>query len=467
MKKFFRYFLLLLLSLLLVGITYLLITFPPIMSGMAAKTMCSCVYVLGRSPESVKEKELSVFPGLGRARIEFIDSSAVIAHVLWSTKKAIYRKGLGCTLLSERSEEEVRSQKINLPNPPAHAEDTLGGPGILGSPVAGWAIYPPMSAQYPSIKQVIEEAFFESNPEKPKNTLAIIVLRDGQIIGEKYAEGFNQNSKFMGWSMTKGLTNALAGLLVKEGKLKLDQPAPVAEWQQDDRKQITLNDLMHASSGLGWSESYFLPGDFHNMFMHTDDKGGYAAAKKLKNKPGEFFEYSSGTSNLISKIIRQTVGDSIYHRFPYEKLFYKIGMYHTLLEPDASGTFVGSSYGYASARDWARFGLLFLNDGVWNGEQILPEGWVKYSTTPAPAAPIGQYGAHWWLNAGAKDHPEKSYHPGLPHDEFGAEGFEDQYIFIIPSQKLVVVRLGVSHHGFDITGLVQKMIRALPDHQQQ
>ena len=120
-------------------------------------------------------------------------------------------------------------------------------------------------------------------------------------------------------------------------------------------------------------------------------------------------------------------------------------MYHTLLEPDASGTFVGSSYGYASARDWARFGLLFLNDGVWNGEQILPEGWVKYSTTPAPAAPIGQYGAHWWLNAGAKDHPEKSYHPGLPHDEFVAEGFEDQYIFIIPSQKLVVVRLGVSH----------------------
>jgi CubicO group peptidase (beta-lactamase class C family) len=124
---------------------------------------------------------------------------------------------------------------------------------------------------------------------------------------------------------------------------------------------------------------------------------------------------------------------------------------------------VGSSYSYATARDWARFGLLFLNDGVWNGERILPEGWVKYSSTPAPAAPMGEYGAQFWLNAGAKNNPEKSYHPGIPHDEFGAEGFENQYVFIIPSRKLVLVRLGISHHGFDITGLTQRILTALPD----
>ena len=149
--------------------------------------------------------------------------------------------------------------------------------------------------------------------------------------------------------------------------------------------------------------------------------------------------------------------------FAYEKLFHKIGMYHTLIELDASGTFVGSSYGYASARDWARFGLLYLNDGIWNGERILPEGWVRYTATPATSAPIGQYGAHFWLNAGAANDVENSYHPGIPHDEFGAEGFEGQFIYIIPSKKLVIVRLGISHHGFDDVRLVQKIISALPE----
>ena len=191
-------------------------------------------------------------------------------------------------------------------------------------------------------------------------------------------------------------------------------------------------------------------------------KSGYAASKKSESKPGEVFEYSSGTTNLLQKIIRQTVGDSAYCRLPYDKLFYKLGMYHTLLEPDGSGTFVGSSYGYASARDWARFGLLYLNDGVIYGERILPEGWVKYSSTPTTSAPLGQYGAQWWLNAGAKDNPADSYHPGLPNDEYGAEGFEGQYVMIIPSRDIVIVRLGTSHHGFEIDGFVKNILAALP-----
>jgi CubicO group peptidase (beta-lactamase class C family) len=445
MKKILKYFLLVLLVLIGSLVIYLSITFPPIMSGMAAKTMCSCVFVLGRTPESVREKELSVFPGLSGSAIEIADSSSVTAHVLWSTRKAIYREGLGCTLLAERSEHEVRDQKLNLST-------------IV---MRDSAYELPMSTNS-AINSVIDDAFNEPDPEKPRNTLAILVIHDGKIVGERYAKGFNQRSRFMGWSMTKSITNALVGILVKEGKLSVDQPAPVIEWQNDERREITINHLMHASSGLVWSESYFKPGDFHNMFMHSDDKAAYAASKKLEFKPGEVFEYSSGTTNILSRIIRQAVGDTDYYRFPYEKLFHKTGMYEAIIEPDASGTFVGSSYGYASARDWGRFGLLYLNDGVVNGERILPEGWVKYSSTPAPAAPIGQYGAQMWLNAGAKDNPEKCYHPGLPSDEFGAEGFEDQFVFIIPSQKLVVVRLGISHYGTDIEGLVAKIIRALP-----
>jgi CubicO group peptidase (beta-lactamase class C family) len=418
--------------------------------------MCSCVFVMGRTPESVKEKELTVFPGLSSADIQIEDSLAVTAKVLWSSKKAIYRKGLGCTLLAQRSEEQVRAQEIAPPHPPAISQDSLLWPAGNVLPETR-----PAGVDYEALNAALEGGFEDADPAKPKNTLAILVVYDGQIVAEKYADGFDQNSMLMGWSMTKSLTNAITGTLVKGGKLELDKPAPVAEWQGDERKNITLNDLMHASSGLDWNETYFLPGDFHNMFMHSDDKGGYAAAKKAKYKPNEVFQYSSGTSNLISKIIRQTVGDSSYHRYPYDSLFYKIGMYHTLIEPDASGTLVGSSYGYATARDWARFGLLFLNDGVWNGRRLLPEGWVKYSSTPAPAAPIGQYGAQWWLNAGAKNDPAKCYHPGLPKEEYGAEGFEGQFVFIIPSKKLVIVRLGISHHGDGKIDLVRKIISAV------
>ncbi len=441
----------------LAGILFVLVNYPPILAGMASKLMCSCVYVMGRSPESVVQKELTVYPVMNTAKFEMKDSSSVTAAVLWATRKSIYRKGLGCTLLAERTEEEVLQQHPQLPHPPTINQDSIPWP--IGNQISDSTM---KGVDYTKIQLALQEAFEETDPEKTKNTLAVVILFDGKIVGEKYAEGLDPNTPLMGWSMTKSLINGLVGVLVQEGKLSISEPAPVPEWQNDDRKNITLNDLLHASSGLQWDESYFFPGDFHNMFMFSDDKGGYAASLKLKYKIGEHFEYSSGTTNLLSKIIRQTVGDEQYPRFAYEKLFYKIGMYHTLIEPDASGTFVGSSYGYASARDWARFGLLYLNDGVWNGERILPEGWVKYSSTPAPAAPQGEYGAHFWLNAGSQSNIENSYHPGIPHDEFGAEGFEEQFIFIIPSKKLVLVRLGISHHGFDDVGLTQKIISALP-----
>ncbi len=455
--KVLKYSLLLLLGLFLVVAGYLAIKFPPILAGMASKTMCSCVYVMGRTPESVVEKELTVFPGLNRAEFEFIDSTVVKATFGWKTRTSIFRKGLGCTLLAEQSEGEVHRQTPALPGPLPFAADTVDWP--LGDVTADSV---PAGVNAEAIRAAIAESFEETDPEKPKNTLAIIVVYDGQIVGERYAAGFSKDSPLMGWSMTKSFTNALIGRLVGEGKLKLEDPAPIDVWQQDDRKNITLNHLMQASSGLEWDESYFTPGHFHNMFMHSDDKAGYAAAQKLKYPIGTHWEYSSGTSNILAKIIRQTVGDANYPRYAYENFFHKIGMHHALVEPDASGTFVGSSYGYASARDWARFGLLFLNDGVVNGERILPEGWAAYSSTPAPMAPLGEYGAQFWLNAGEKENPQNCYHPGIPNDEYGAEGFEQQNVFIIPSKKLVLVRLGISHHGFDITGLTQKVIAALP-----
>lgn len=460
MKKFFKITALVLAGVVFVALAYVFITFPPILAGMAAKTMCSCVYISGRTYESVRDKELKVFPGLSSATVKFDNAdSSVTAGFFWKSSKAIFRKGLGCTLLAERTEEEVRNHKFNLAGPPRVNPDSIAWPmGNVSNNTASSGVNKEL------ITVALDSAFADQHPEKPKFTLAVVAVYDGQIVGERYAPGVDINSKLMGWSMTKSIVNALIGILVKEGKLDPTAPAPIEQWKDDDRKEITLNNLLQMNSGLDWFESYFIPtSPFHNMFIKSDDKSNYALNRKLKHKPGEFFEYSSGTTNILSRIIRQTVGDENYYRFPYEKLFYKAGMNHMVMEPDASGTFVGSSYSYGTARDWARFGLLYLNDGVSNGERILPEGWVNYTTTASPATPIGQYGAQWWLNKGAKDNSSIRKIPGLPVDAYWADGFEEQWVMVIPSRKLVVVRLGISHHGSAFPTLVNDIIKALPE----
>ena len=442
------------------ALLYVLITFPPVMAGMVAKTMCSCVYVSGRTPTSVQEKELQVFPGLANAAFTLHADSSVTAHILWHTSKAIYRKGLGCTLLAERSEHEIRAQKIRLAIPPSRNQDSVAWPSgnkITGTPVPG--------VNYTALNAAIARAFYDTIPEQPVHTSAVVVVYKNQLLGERYGEGYTRNSRLMGWSMTKSLTNAFIGIMVKEKRIAVDDKAPISHWQNDDRKMISIHDLLKASSGLDWSESYFIPtSHFHNMFTKSDDKGGYAASLSLKHKPGTYFKYSSGVTNILSSIMRQVLGDSLYYSYPYAQLFYKIGMHSVVIEPDASGTYVGSSYSYATARDWARFGLLYLNDGMWDGERILPENWVKYSATPAPASPLHEYGAQWWLNGGNESNPDKKYFPGLPADAMIAEGFERQYVVVIPSHQLVVVRLGVTHNkNFKIEQLVNGVMAALPE----
>lgn len=460
MKILIRYLLILIVAVVGIALGYVLIFFPPVMAGMDAKIMCSCVFLTGRSPESVMKKELRVFPGLTSAGFDInYKDSTVTATILWKTSKAIYREGFGCTLLAESPESEVVSKIIVKPAPPRVQPDSIPWPsGDLARPQTMPRV------DYALLGRRIEKAFESPDPQKPVNTHAVLVVYDGQLIAEKYAEGFDHRSPLMGWSMTKSIINALIGILVKEGKLELSEPAPVPEWKDDERSSITLNHLLQASSGLAWEESYFVPtSDFHEMFTKSDDKGRYAASQKLEFMPGTHFEYSSGTTNILSRMIRHITGDSLYHKFPYEKLFYRIGMMNTTLEPDASGTFVGSSYGFASARDWARFGLLYLNDGIWEGERILPEGWVAYSTTPAPAAPLQEYGAHIWLNAGKKNDATSVRYPGLPNDAFIFDGFEENRVTVIPSRQIVIVRLGVTHHGnFDHTALVTGVLSALP-----
>jgi CubicO group peptidase (beta-lactamase class C family) len=219
---------------------------------------------------------------------------------------------------------------------------------------------------------------------------------------------------------------------------------------------------MQASSGLAWQEIYAGASTATNMLFRKKDAGAFAAASKVETAPNTKWYYSSGTTNIISRITKQTIGEADYHVFPYREIFNKIGAYSMVIEPDPSGTFIGSSFSYATARDWARFGLLYLNDGVWNNERILPEKWVKYSTTPADAAPQGEYGAQIWLNAGNKKNPNDKRFPDVPNDMYLMDGFEGQNVVMVPSKDVVIVRLGLSQkREFDTNAFVRDILKAL------
>ncbi len=280
----------------------------------------------------------------------------------------------------------------------------------------------------------------------------------------RYADGFTKDTPLPGWSMAKSVVNALAGVLVKEGKLSLSDPAAIPEWRgsSDPRREITLDQLLRMSSGLEFHENYRDPlADAMRMLFGAADAGAYAAAKPLEAQPGTRWSYSSGTTNIITSAMRRTVGDPDYLEFPRRALFERLGMASAVMETDAGGTFVGSSFMYATARDWARFGLLYLRDGVWSGERILPEGWVAYTRTPAPSAAEKQYGAHFWLrlSSGYRCADEGP----LPADAFHAVGFDGQFITIVPSRELVLVRLGLTRYpcAWDQQRFVHLVLAAL------
>ena len=211
---------------------------------------------------------------------------------------------------------------------------------------------------------------------------------------------------------------------------------------------------MHMSSGLKWNEDYGDVSDVTNMLYRSADCYKIAVNAPYQKKPGSEWKYSSGTSNILSGIMRNMIGnDKVYHEFPYVELFNKIGISSMIIESDAAGNFVGSSYTYATARDWARFGLLYYHDGIWKGDTILPKGWVNYTKTAAPASK-GLYGAQFWLN-------QSKSMPDVPEDLFSCNGHRGQRVYIIPSRNLVVVRLGFSEEGFNHNDFLKGILSAI------
>ncbi len=458
-KYFFRVCLTVIFIVLLWVIHYAWISFP-IISGYNAKQMCTCVFVSGRDPKDIDTSDLGWFPlNIATNKVNFQDSSVTSAVWGFATKKAVYRKRIGCTLINDINEKQLRLQSFEIPEPPHQNSDTIGWPA--GDKIVDTF---PSTINKNKLDAAVSNAFTEPYPGKKQRTRAVIILYSGQIIAEKYAPGLNKNTKMYGWSMAKSFTAALIGVLVQQGKLNVMQPAPVAEWSnlKDPRHSITVENLLQQTSGLDFKEDYTKASDVTNMLYKKDDMAAYAASHSLAHEPGTQFNYSSGNSNILSHIIRQVVGEKEYASFPFTSLFYKIGMYHTSFEPDASATYVGSSYINATARDYARFGLLYYNDGIWNGERILPVNWIKQTQTSSSANTLKNYGYQFWLNGFDKKNPSQKAFPDVPSDMFYCDGFAYENIYIIPSKKLVVVRLGLTlDHSFDENAFLKNIIESI------
>jgi len=285
------------------------------------------------------------------------------------------------------------------------------------------------------LDQLIDEGF-ALPAEEAGETLALVVQQGGEVIAERYSSATTADTKLLSWSMGKSITHALVGIAVADGTIDIDQPAPVPEWQVADepRAAITIDQLLRMSSGLAFVEDY-VDGDASDCLAMLfgdgkDDCAAYAANQPLAGDPDTIFNYSSGTTNIVCRLLGDIYGRrDEFAAWADATLFDRIGM-DADLTFDAAGTWTGSSFLHASARDFAKFGQLYLQDGVWEDQRILPEGWVDYASTHKATDDEGNgYGAHWWMRTG---------HPGV----YQAKGYECQRIIVDPRSDTVLVRLG-------------------------
>jgi len=399
------------------------------------KMTCSEVFVAERGFDKVQAEDFGgIDPLLEKVGLKLNPEDKMVTGSLWGLgkSKAAYREGAGCSVAVKGNLPE-----INIPK------------AVSGRPY---------DVNINSAVQSAVLALFNDNPARPIKTRSAVVIQNGKIVGEHYAAGFDKDTPQISWSMAKSVVAMLVAIAEGEELLSRSDTELFPAWQNDDRAGITLHNMLQMSSGLEFSEEYAgMDSDANQMLWTQQDAVRFASGKALQHKPGTHWSYSSGTTNMISGILRDRLGAD-YHRFPREKLFNPIGATSVVMETDAVGNFVGSSFIYATARDYARLGQLVLQDGVWGNTPIMPQGWADYVARPAPAS-NGEYGAQFWLN------PDRRIIPGFPEDIYYFSGHEGQYIFVIPSKNAVIVRLGMmrppANFAEDIAPLLGDIYAAL------
>ena len=425
-------------------------TYPKLdlVSGFSAKSIASHYFVGNRS-QAITEAEDNDLPSIGLATNNlYTDDNYVLSNAFGiKERKAVYREGLGAILLPEGASESDLFTEIPFRN---KAKKNLPYPyGDLAQKDTFFS-----NIDYHLLKDNVHKSFINSVEKSPKTRSVLVVYKD-QIIAEEYVENFNKESIMLGWSMTKSIVSATLGILNKEGKVQLEQTNLFPEWNNDERATISLKNLLNMNSGLAWEEDYTKICDATKMFFLASDMSEVQKEKPLIDIPDNSWNYSSGTSNLLSSFIRdQFNSQQEYLDFWYRELIDEIGMHSMLIETDFTGNFVGSSYAWATTRDWAKFGLLYLHEGNWNGKQIIDKSWVDFTREPAKDS-NGVYGGHFWLNAGGK-------YPDVPKDMYSCNGFQGQYVFIIPSLDLVVVRTGLKNKpDFDVNEFLSGIISSI------
>jgi CubicO group peptidase (beta-lactamase class C family) len=412
----------------------------PLASAYAAKTVCSNVFIAKRDADAVIRTDVQ-FAEHRVVKLMKIDVDTANRRVeaalfgLFGKRYAAYAEGRGCTLVSK---DEIPARAAAPPLQPLATPD---------------ALWPTGEMVRLSDDRRLRAALNDPVLQGP-GMRAIVVVHDGRIVGETYGEGFNASTPLLGWSMTKTVNAALVGMAIKDGKLSLDQRGLFPQWAGDARADISVADLMAMSSGLEFNEDQGLVNDPARMEFLVRDAAAFARDKALVAAPGTTFHYGSGSSVLLARIWQNAIGAAA-RAFPQERLFRPLGMTSAVLESDPSGTFLGESFLYANAHDWARFGEFLRLGGEWNGQQLLSPGFVDYMRSPVPASDEGHgpvYGrGQLWLAPGLGF--------ALPADTFMLNGHLRQTITIIPSRKLVILRMGLTRE--DIGYSNAKLLRAI------
>ena len=417
-----------------------------IFTGYAAKNLASGLFVADRQLSDLEDNDLNFsLVWLSTNEVDYENKIVYSNFFGFGKQTAIFREGLGVCLVSENDDiEKIKKQHLVINNAPAGFEST----------------YWPRGAK---VKNNIDEYFDKAKLEAALNscfekggTRSVLVAYDTLAFAEQYADGFTKDTKILGWSMTKSIASTMIGILEHQGKIDINEPAPIIEWANDDRNKLTTRSILNMTSGLNWVEDYGDISEVTLMLYNKTNAAEFAINQELKNEPDSVWYYSSGSSNILTEIVKRSFNnEEDYWAFPYDKLFHRISMYNTIMETDASGNFVGSSYAYATTRDWARFGLLYLENGIWYGDTIVSPEWVEFTYKPAPNS-NGEYGSQFWLNKSKKELPSSS------NDIYFADGYQGQRVYIIPSKKLVIVRMGLTtKKDFDYDKMVLDIINSL------
>jgi CubicO group peptidase (beta-lactamase class C family) len=389
-------------------------------TGITAKQTCSLTFVSGLDPD--RAADLYINPLLGGAgsliSVELDrDEARVTSSVLglFFKQTAVYRDGIGCTLV-----HDFDAFDANASLPLANGPDPM-------SLDADWR-----DAQFDA--EALNAALDQVFTDDGRNTLAALVIHDGHLVAERYAEGVNETTPLHGWSMTKSTAATFAGVLVQRGLLDIRAEGAIPALVEVGRPEITIDDMLRMSGGLDGFETNDGTDPNSEMLFTAPDMAHYAANRNVLHPPGEYWDYQSGNTILAGSAMETQMGETVVDEITTLRdwLFEPLGMNHSVLEPDQSGTLQWSSYMYASARDWARMGKLYLNNGRVGEQQIIPPNWLSYVGTPTVTSDE-QYGAGFWLNI-----------PGLPSDTVVMRGFQQQWTFVIPSEDLIILRMGAT-----------------------